>query len=57
VPNGKAVIEEEPEEHGDSSLVRTGRFALTNINRDYFSAENFTNASKMDQPSNVMMTQ
>ena len=24
-PNGKAVVEEETEEHGDPTLVRTGR--------------------------------
>jgi hypothetical protein len=25
VPNGKAVVEDEPEEHGDPTLVRSGR--------------------------------
>ena len=28
MPNGKAVVESEVEEHGDSTLVRSGRFAL-----------------------------
>jgi hypothetical protein len=56
VPNGKAVVEEEPEEHGDASLVRTGRFVYqSNIIGAYFQQNILPFVNETNQPSDVLV--